>query len=126
MFTHTLNWQYTASGNTESQNITVTADGEDNRDITVAALATDYLVAYALDYSQCKGLFILADADMTLEINSSSAPDQTISLTANVPVAWVYGGFGSCPITAVTTSLYVTSTAGGTLKIRTLVDSTVS
>ncbi len=125
MFTHTLNWQYTASGNTESQNLTVQADGEDNRDITVAALAADYLVAYVLDYSQCKGVFILADADMTLETNSSSAPDQTISLTANVPVAWVYGA-GTCPITADITSLYVTSTAGGTLKIRTLVDSTVA
>lgn len=93
-------------------------------DVVVPALSTDYLVAYELDYSQCKGVFILADAAMTIETNSGSAPAQTISLTSGVPVAWMYGA-GTCPITADITALYVTSTAGGNLTIRTLVDATV-
>ena len=93
-------------------------------DIVVPALASDYLVAYELDYSQCKGIFILADTTMTIETNSGGSPAQTIALTAGVPVAWMYGS-GVCPITADITALYVTSTAGGNLTIRTLVDATV-
>lgn len=122
--THSLTWNYNASGLNTGASLTATSEQEINMDVVIPALSTDYLIAYALDYSQCKGLFIIGSAAMTIETNSSSAPAQTISLAAGVPVAWMYGS-GTCPITADVTSLYITSTAGGTLTIRTLVDATV-
>lgn len=121
---HTLSWSYTTPGGQVATQLAVTAEAEHNLDVTIAALASDALVAYALDYSQCKGFFMVADAAMTVETNSSSAADQTFTLAANVPVAWANGA-GTCPVTTDITALYVTSTAGGTLKIRTLIDPTV-
>lgn len=123
--THTLAWNYTASNAATSANLSASSESEQNLDIVVPALSTDYQVAFVLDYSQCKGFFIMADATMTVETNATDAAGgQTISLTSGVPVAWIYGS-GTCPITADITKIYVTSTAGGNLTIRSLVDATV-
>lgn len=124
MITHRLRWEYATPGLSNVTELTASDEGENNRDVVVPANSTDLLVAYTLDYSQCKGFFLLADANMTIETNSSSAPAQTITLTANVPVAWMTGA-GVCPITADVTALYVTSVAGGNLTIRSLIDATV-
>lgn len=123
-FTHTLAWSYATSGDAVNSQLAATAESETRMDVAVPASSTDLLVAYTLDFSQCKGFFLLADAAMTVETNSSSAPDQTFTLAANVPVAWVDGD-GTCPVTDDITAIYVTSAAGGTLKIRSLVDPTV-
>lgn len=122
--THTLNWTYTAGGASQSASLSASSEAEVNLDVVIPESSTDKLVAYVLDYSQCKGLYIEADAAMTIETNSGSAPGQTIELVAGVPTVWIYGG-GTCPITVDVTALYVTSVAGGNLTIRTLVDATV-
>lgn len=121
---HSLSWSYTASGNVTSASLSTSSESEQNLDLIIPASSTDYAVEYAVDVSQCKAVFLVADADMTLETNSGGSPTQTISLTAGVPVAWITGA-GTNPLTSDITSLYVTSTAGGNLKIRTLIDATV-
>jgi|GEM_PF-3368687 len=121
--THTLQWSYSTPGRTSSQSLSASNEGEDNRDIVVAANATNYQVAYALTVAKCQGFFMVADAAMTVKTNSTSAPDQTFTLAAGVPVAWMTGA-GACPVTVNVTTLYITSVPGGNLTILTLIDAT--
>ena len=90
---------------------------------------TDALIALALDVSQIKALFMMCDTAITLETNSSSAPDNTIALVANVPITWAQGDANACPLTVDVTALYATNGAvgsgGSQLKIIALVDPTV-
>ena len=122
--THSLSWSYSAAGIAKAAALSASSEGETNLEVVIPALSTDYGVAYVLDFSQCKGFFLLADAAMTVETNSGGAPGQTFSLTAGVPVAWIYGS-GTCPVTVDVTALFVTSTAGGNLTLLRLVDATV-
>jgi uncharacterized protein (UPF0276 family) len=85
---------------------------------------TDQEVAFVLDVSQCKGFYMQSDVALTVETNSSSAPAQTFSLSAGVPLDWIFGD-GNCPVTIDVTKLFITSVSNGTLKLRALVDPTV-
>lgn len=130
--THKLTQTFISNdGGSFSGTIESTGGLEVNVDETIPALSTDLAVAFAADVSQLKSLFILASAAMTIETNSGSAADNTITLAANVPFAWTnQGGMdlrdtGETAITTDITSLFVTSSAGGTLKIRALIDPTV-
>ena len=121
---HQLTWSYTAPGLSSNATVTASSESEQNLDVVIAALASDFLVAFTLDYSQCKGFFLLADAAMTIETNDGGSPAQTFTLAAGVPTAWIDGA-GTCPVTTDITALYITSTAGGNLTIRSLSDATV-
>lgn len=89
---------------------------------------TDQLVAYEMDISQLKTFVIWSSGgDMTVETNSSSAPDDTFNLTDGVPVFWSANMQGSpgIPLSADITALYVTNTGTATLEVRALFDPTV-
>lgn len=122
--THTLSYSYSTGGSAAVTAVSATAEEETNLDLTVPASSTNMLTAYVLDVSQCKGFFMVADADMTVKTNSSGSPAQTFTLTAGTPIAWIYGS-GTCPVTSDVTALYITSAAGGLLTIRSLIDPTV-
>jgi hypothetical protein len=92
----------------------------------IPALSSDLLVALTLDVSQIKSLYIKATGGaMTLETNSGGSPANTITLAANGVEEWQTGDNRANPLTTDVTALYVTSTAGGTLEIRVLIDPTV-
>ncbi|MBN9522493.1 hypothetical protein J0H58_28890 [bacterium] len=86
--------------------------------------STDLAVAWVCDVSALSAVVLLASAAMTVETNNASSPGNTIPLAAGQPVFWFTGCGWACPLTADVTGLYVTSTAGGTLSIRALVDPT--
>jgi len=115
--------QMLAPAGVVQQVIEQTNDATVEMDITVAS-ATDALVNVAFPYATIKAIALQCDIAATLKTNSSSAPSQTISLTAGVPNMWIYTGPGSNPITVDVTKIYVTTAAAGTLKIRVLYDPT--
>lgn len=122
--THTLNWTYSAAGLTTTASATVESEAEYNLDVALTN-PSDALVAFELDYSQCKAFFLLSDVDCTVETNAANhAGGQQFDLKAGVPVAWMYG-MGTCPVTADITALYVTGTGDVNLTIRSLSDATV-
>lgn len=90
------------------------------------AIAADNLVAWTLDLSQLKMLYIHSTQIVTLETNSSSAPDDTIILAAGQPLIWYTGYLYDNLITADVTQLFVTnaSQAIATLNIECLFDAT--
>lgn len=89
----------------------------------VPALSTNMHLSASIDVSQMLDYVLMADGDdMTLKTNSTSAPAATINLVDGVPLVWnSTGGYPSIANSAFgstdVTSIWVTSTAGGTLHI---------
>lgn len=103
------------------------AGAENNIDESLTD-ASDQLIAYALDISQCKMLAIWATgSDITLKTNDSASPDDSFTLAQNQPIVWSTDDdpeFG-IPLSADITALYATNTGTGQLHIRALHDPTV-
>lgn len=71
--------------------IEVEAEADLNLEPTIAGSATNVLHAYAMDVSQMKSIFILADGALTIKTNSSGSPTNTITLVAGEPFFWRLG-----------------------------------
>lgn len=96
-------------------------------DESIAGATTDGLVELAFTLAQVKLFMVVASRAMTLETNNSGAPQETITLEADVPMIWDATTDGmTAPFAGNVTALYVTLAAGATatLKIRVLLDAT--
>ena len=122
--THTLTYQWASGAGSITHAIAVSSGAENNLDEAIPENSTDLVVAFALDVSQLKALYMVADAAMTVKTNTGA--DQTFTLVANTPMAWNSGSPIVNPITVdITTGLKVTNTTAGTLRIRALIDPTL-
>lgn len=126
-FSHVFTDVWARGNDSLSKQVTKSADGETNRDITVPDSSTNLLVNFTLDVSELKALYIVCDKAILIETNSGSSPAATITLAAGEPLIWWTGcafanPFGSTDITG----LYLTTGAVGDalLQIRALHDST--
>lgn len=120
-FTHTLAWSCATSGDAVNSQLAATAQSETRMDVDIPADTAGLGLTCPLDISRCKGFFMVADAAMSVAFDSETPIE--FLLAANAPIAWVDGA-GSCPISSDVIAIYVTSAAGGTIKIRSLVDPT--
>lgn len=107
------------------QTITATGEASSEMDVSVP-IATNTQVNLTAPYASIKCIEWLSDVALTVKTNSTSVPDQTITLAANVPMIWINGGSGTNPITADITKIYVTAATAGTFKSRILFDPTPS
>lgn len=116
---HTLNINWNSPSGAIIATMTATGTVSNESDIPIASGATDFEVDIPIPISPTiEGFCIMADGgDMTIKTNSSSTPAQTLSLTANVPLTFV-NNYGTNPITTAVTKMYVSSTVGGTLRLR--------
>ena len=128
-FTHTVTFTHSGGSTSVDQSVALTSGSEQNLSEAVADSTSDGLVAFTCDFSQLKALTIKSDQDISICTNDTSggSPDQTLTITANIPYVWVYGSGITCPITTDITALYVTNASGSTanLEIRALEDPTV-
>ena len=60
-------------------------------DVTVPASTSDSPYPLAIDISELEGMFLYTDGTLTLETNSSSAPQETFTFTSGNPVVWYNG-----------------------------------
>jgi len=126
-FTHTIQTIYSGTGTALDKSKSISAGSEQNISEAIADSTTDALIAgFTCDYSQLKMIMIFSDQTITLETNSPSAADQTITITAGVPFVWIYESGITNPITTDVTALYATNASGSTanLEIRKLEDPT--
>ena len=93
---------------------------------SIADGQTNKQVAFALDVSQLKAIVINSSQNVTLETNSGSAADETISLLADVPYVWHYQSYHPCLLETDLTALFITNASGSaaTLQIEALYDAT--
>lgn len=122
----TLNW--TRSGEQIALNVTVSADGEVNRNVELTALQADEQVVLNIDVSALSLLYVSSDVDVTIDTNSSSEPDDTLTVTADNPLVWYTGCGLPNPFASGTdvTQVFITNgdNEAGTVKIRVLLDAT--
>lgn len=130
-FTHTTTRTFSRLGESRGTGVSVTADAEDCRDITVAASASDYAVNLAVDVSLLKSLYMEADKALSIKVNAASNDPQVV-LSASDALQWKSTDTTTCPLGTGTndvTSLLITNanTADATvLYVRLLQDSTVA
>lgn len=95
-------------------------------DYTLAAGATDQLIAFALAYANLKVLAIQAiwaagvtGSNVTLKTNSSGAPAQTFTLKPDIASGWHSDSAFANPVTTNITALYASNpnAAACTLRI---------
>lgn len=87
-------------------------DGE-----TVPDSQTDYEITVTLDVSAVKAFYLVSDQDVTLETNSGSAADNTLSLVAGVPYVWTTDSYDSFLLDTDVTSIFITNASGATATI---------
>jgi hypothetical protein len=121
---HTIMQSYQTGNGSLVGNMAVTGDTEINSDVVLAPAAVN--VELDVDFkranAQCLGLECTGDC--TIKTNSSSAPQDTIVLTANQPLICKSGAEVAARFGGDVTKLFLSSTAGGTFSVRILLDET--
>lgn len=105
---------------------TVTSGSAVVIDETIPPSSTDLVVACAFVRAKVKSFFLTADAVMTVKTYNSVTLEETISLTAGQAMQWTLADASLLPLpfAADVTSIKVTSSAGGVLRLRVIVDPT--
>jgi len=116
------------SGTALSKLMSLTADANEARSVSIADSTTDGVIDLTLDVSDLVFFLLVANGTITIETNDGTTPDDTFALTSGVPVLW-YAGCGSAIgdiFSADITALYATNASGAavTVDIRLLKDST--
>lgn len=117
----TINHGYSGPNESLTGSVTVSCDTVWAGDVTVAAGKTNQEYDIDLVASQMKVVFVKAvGAALTVKTNSTSAPDNTLTLASGESIAWANGLESSNPFTANLTKIYVTNPGSdsGTLNIR--------
>ncbi len=124
--THTIQISYIGgSNNPPAMNLGFSAGMENNISEAVPA-GTDTLIAYTLDVSQAKAIYIHCNVDALLETNSSSGGPVALSLKAGNAIVWNSQTGQTNPFSSTdVTALYLTNVADAILNIRCAVDPTV-
>lgn len=107
---------------------TYTADSITELELAIPDSTTDQEVVLAIDVSAIVAIIIDSDQAVTIETNSGSAADDTLTPAANVPLLWTNDDEHANPFTSGTdvASLFITNASGATanIKISVLQDST--
>lgn len=126
-FTDSLSISYTGNGQAVTSVVkSLTADAQAGYDGSIPDSTTNQEVDVAIKHSTLAGFVATSDHAITIKTNSTSAPDDTLSVAANTPIIFYTGGPWANPLTADVTKMYITNNSGGTavVKIRALYDST--
>jgi hypothetical protein len=125
-FTHAVGLTYrNDAGTVASTTATYSGDSESNFNETIPPSAANAEYDWTLTKADVQSMAIFASAAMTLYSNaiSTGSPDDTIALAAGQLIIWTHDSGMTNPFShADVTKIYVTSTAGGLLKIRALLD----
>lgn len=110
-FTHTIGISYrTDAGTIVNQSLVNTGDTEGvDLDVTIAALATNVQFATPITIAQVQSLLLFSNQALTLKTNSSSTPQDTITMRANVPIVWTQSSFHSIPFAGNVTTMFFTN-----------------
>ena len=90
--THTLSFGHSGGSVTLSDTVTL-ATGTVAVDVGIAlsASTTNQLVAMGYITANIKAVYIKTDVDVTIKVDSSGSPEQTILMKAGVPYIWCTG-----------------------------------
>ncbi len=115
--THEILTQATVGGTSISVIATQTVEFEAKMDRSIAIGATNLELPFTCESTNLKSWVILSDKALTVKTNSSSTPQETITLVANVPQVW-QTGMGTAPIAGDVTKLFVTNASGAIARLQ--------
>lgn len=110
--------------------VTKTQDGQATFSGTLATGVSNQEISIAFTTTNLEVIYISTTQDLTLETNSGSAADDTISLKANVPFLWMKNSGIAVPFvgnSGAITKLFLSNASGSTatIEIRVLKDTSV-
>jgi hypothetical protein len=89
---------------------------------TVLGVVSDEDLPISFTTANVKSLILLANKDIVIDVNSTSAPDVTINLKANVPLTWqADAGYFTNPLSAATTVSHFFITSSSSVRFQALV-----
>lgn len=125
---HVLTLSWARSGETISQTVTISAEGERNANVTVNAATNDKRIEFPIDVSEVKLLYIHSDQDVTFEFNDNAGAQGSFAVTANTPIIFCTGcGWSLADLLPADVTDFYISNAGATaanVRIRVLEDTT--
>jgi hypothetical protein len=126
MFTHEIQYTWRGGGTPITKSVSLQAEAEENRDIDLIGAVTNLLVELVIDVSQLKMIFITCDKAATVKTNSSSSPQETITIAAGGVFQWATGQGIANPFADDVTAIYVSKPGSnnGVLSVRALIDPT--
>lgn len=81
-------------------------EGWEEREVTISAGATNIEVALAFTSAALKYLYIKSNETVTMETNDSGTPQETKTITADIPLEWQVNGGISYPFAGSVTKLF--------------------
>jgi hypothetical protein len=98
--------------------LSVSAASSVHLDAEAYGASNDQEMEIAFPFANIKAYWLLSTTACTIETNSGSAADDTISLAAGVPkIFFLNGGTADSEFTADVTSIFVSAAAAGTLTL---------
>ena len=114
LVTQTLSFGHSGASVTINDQVNKSGSTATESSFTVAGSTTDQQQAIDFVKANLQLIYIKSDQDLTLETNSSSAPADTITITAGIPYVWVAGSGITNPFAGNVTTTYWTN-AGASL-----------
>lgn len=103
---------------------TIAVEGGEVYDGSIAASQTNLEIAIPdVDLTTCTVMAIVADKDTTVKTNSTSAPDDTLALKANVPLTWMTGDLADNKFLSADVTKWYVTTGAATTKLKILIGS---
>lgn len=115
-----------APSGTVSRSLSFSASAVTELSESVATASTDTLISVSIDVSAVKAFYLVSSAAITVETNSGSAADDTLSLVAGQPYVWHTGSYDTFLLGTDVTGLYITNASGSTaaIELRVIQDAT--
>lgn len=114
VFTHQIKTGYsTDEGTVTNVTQSFTGDSELGVNDSVAGSTTNKHYAVAVTKAQIVSMALYSSQAVTIKTNSSTTPQETITLTAGQQIVWFSTSTDTCPFSADVTGFYVTN-AGST------------
>lgn len=103
---------------------TISVEGGEIFDGSVAASQTNLEIATPnVDLTTASVMAIVADKDCTVKTNSTSAPDDTLALKANIPLSWMTGDLAANKFLTVNVIKWFITTGASVTKLKILIGS---
>lgn len=87
MATHVITYSWTNGGTPVTGSVSSTVEAEHNFDVTVPG-SSNTVVDVDLDVSALSSVYISSTGTITLTTNDDGTPDDTLTITANIPLVW--------------------------------------
>ncbi len=88
---HTFSLGHAGGSVSLSDSVTVTGSVAAEVNVALSASTTNQLVALGYLTANIKGVYIKSDVAVTIKVDSSGSPEETISIAAGVPYVWYTG-----------------------------------